>query len=371
MKFAIQRNELLSVLNVTGKAITKSIIPILDNYRFQIEGSNCLVTGSNIDVFISKSIDVSGNNELIDICIQKEKLLNLVKSLADQPLFFEIKEDKKNVNDLWLTVKWASGNCKLPIVSGEDYVKIPVIESHAIEVDGPTLTEVIDKVLFTIDPNTPAAPAFKYALLDFGNGINIVGCDIMQLSIQQAHENTINLHQSLIPKSSLEVLKSISTKGSIDISYSDKNISFLIKDEGIHFTCQVIDDKYVDYLKVMKNPCDKFLEVSTSELSAALKRVNIFSMGNVILDFKDGDFTLIAENTDFNESVIEQVKGEYNGEDFKIMLRCSNLIDMLSKIKSEYSYLSFSQVNMPVYIRPEKTESMTNVFVAMPLIQQS
>jgi len=202
MKLTAQRNDLLSSLSTAGKALGKTIVPILENFRIQIIKGKCYITGCNMENFVTKRLEIVSEIQSLDVCVAATELLQLVKGLADQPLYFEFF-----VNTLVIT--WSTGDCELPTESGEHYPKTPKVDndfSHFLEAG--VLIDGIEKTLFAINPNISKA-GFPYALFSFGNGIIIVGCDTRIMAVTRIFENTINLKQALLTKTSLEVLKAI------------------------------------------------------------------------------------------------------------------------------------------------------------------
>jgi DNA polymerase-3 subunit beta len=358
MQFIAQRNDLLSALTITGKAITKSVIPILDNYRFYIAGGMCIITGSNLEVFVTKSIDIKSDIDSLDICIGSKELLPLIKGLPDQPLTF-------NIDGLRVSVTAATGKYDLPAESGADYPTTPEVDGHTIDISTDSLIDGIEKTLFSINPNINKT-GFNYALFDFGNGIKLVGCNTRVMSINRIHENTINRHQALITKSSLEILRSISSKGEIGISYSDNNMLFSLSDSTM-MTTQVIDEKYPDYTSIIPAANDKSMIVDSDELLSAIRRVSLFGFHGVLFDFKSGKLEIKADNVDLEKSASEEVHCDYTGDDFKITLMADQLVEILLKIKGGSAYFSFSDKNKPALVRSDLGTEDFDLFLTMPL----
>lgn len=359
MEFIVQRNDLLSALTITGKGITKSVLPILSSYRFSITGDTCMITGSNMEVFITKSIDIKSKIDSLDICVGSKELLPLIKALPDQPLTFKIV-------GLKVSVKSATGKYDLPAEEGKDYPATPVIEGDIVNVSSDLLIDGIEKTLFSIDPNI-GKEGFRYALLDFGKGINLVGCNTRVMSIARIFEDDVKGNKSLISKSALEILKSISTKGDVGISYTDKNVFFTLFD-GTMMTAQVVDEKYPDYNSIIPVSNKKKMSVDSSELLAAIKRVSLFGYYGVLFNFKGGILEIKAEDVDYSKAAFESVPCDYTGEDFKIMLMGEQLAEMLLKMKGCTAYFSFNERNTPALIRADDVNTGFDLFLSMPLV---
>ena len=66
MKFTIKREILLEALNKVSKAIsTKNLIPTLSGIKFDLTKKGLILTASNNDITIQKTIKVKDNNIIV------------------------------------------------------------------------------------------------------------------------------------------------------------------------------------------------------------------------------------------------------------------------------------------------------------------
>lgn len=369
MKFIVQRNDLLDVLSVTGKAIGKSAFPILDNYRLFLSANLCIVTGSNMENFISKSCPVISEIPELDICINAKKLLDLIKGLSDQPLTFDVTITKSEIpkadDIVKVKISASNGGYDLAAELGKDYPVTPKVEDKVTYIlKSDRLVEAIDKTLFAIDPNIPKE-GFKYVLIDSGNGISLVGCDVQIMAVNRISDNTVNINKSLASKGSFEMFKSINPKGELEISYGDRNILFSLAD-GTVITIQLLDEKYADYKSIIPKS-DKVLIVNTSDFISALKRLSLFGWV-CLIELEGGKMNVSTENYDYNESAKETVFCDYSDLPFRIKLNIKNTIDVLSKVKSNAVKIKFLEKNNAVVLMDSKAEDNNNIFLIMPVL---
>jgi DNA polymerase-3 subunit beta len=366
MNFKVQRGVLLAALTITGKAIGKSVIPILDNYKFDISKTSCLITGSSLDIFISKTIEVESDVESFQICIPAVKLLSLIKGLPDQPVEVVVEE----INEAFkVSVVAASGTYNLSGEDGKDYPAIPAVSTDPLVIDGSKLLNAIGKVTFIIDTNFHNE-SLRQGLIDFGNGVKVVSTNGRMLSVASVSEESVKEKQLLVSKNALDAITAISPKGDVKLYYTDKNVSIQTND-GIAFLCQVIDGKFPDYNSVIPRDPDKFLIVDAAELSAAIKRVSLFSnrMSNmVIFTFKDGELDISAEDLDFQESAAENVSCAYTGDDFQIGVSGPQVVSFLSKLDTADAYFSFTSQNRAVVLRENEDSESSDIMLTMPLV---
>ena len=94
MKFSIPSKSLLSQLSLVSKVVnSKNSISILDNFLFELSGSQLAITGSDSETTLSTRVDVVEGEGEGKFAVNVKKLLDLLKELPDQPLLFEIDDN--------------------------------------------------------------------------------------------------------------------------------------------------------------------------------------------------------------------------------------------------------------------------------------
>src|SRR4051812_3534574 len=101
MKFIVTSSNLLQALIITGKCIaSRSIAPIYECYLFKINGNRLEITATNSEVFLTTSIEIESENVVKSIAIRATLLSNLIKTIPEQPIVFEIEENCVNIQAL-------------------------------------------------------------------------------------------------------------------------------------------------------------------------------------------------------------------------------------------------------------------------------
>ena len=120
MKFTVSSGELLSRLSVVGKAIaTKSNIPILDHFLFTIKGDKLNIRGSDSEITIDTTLDISDVEGEGSYVIPGDKMSEYLRKLPEQPIHFNINVETNTIETTTLT-----GITKQSAYSAEEY---PVI----------------------------------------------------------------------------------------------------------------------------------------------------------------------------------------------------------------------------------------------------
>ncbi len=92
MKFIVNSSYLLKQLsNINGVITTNPVVPILENFLFEIDKSKLTVTASDLQTSMITEINVE-SKEKGNIAVPARILLETLKNLPDQPVTFSIDE---------------------------------------------------------------------------------------------------------------------------------------------------------------------------------------------------------------------------------------------------------------------------------------
>src|SRR5437899_6105198 len=83
MKFAVQTIDLQKVLNIVSGVIpSKSTLPILENFLFEVDGSTLNITATDLDISMSVNVKVKGGANG-KIAVPAKRLLDTMRSLPN------------------------------------------------------------------------------------------------------------------------------------------------------------------------------------------------------------------------------------------------------------------------------------------------
>ena len=149
MKITVSSASLLKHLSSIGGIITSNpIVPILDNFLFEIDGGVLKIMASDLQTYFitNLKVEVSDANASLRIAVPARILLDTLKNLPDQQVVINI-----NINSYSMEIKSSNGRYKLACENSEDYPECPpYIADTAMEVKGTLLKRAINKLLFAI-----------------------------------------------------------------------------------------------------------------------------------------------------------------------------------------------------------------------------
>ena len=142
MKFIVSSNALLKQLSaINGVVTTNPVVPILENFLFEIKGGKLTITASDLQTSMITEIDVEAREDG-NIAVPAKILIETLKNLPEQPVTFSIDQDTYSVE-----ISSDNGRYKLAGENATDFPKIPTVTN-------PTTVDMSTEILSSAISNT-------------------------------------------------------------------------------------------------------------------------------------------------------------------------------------------------------------------------
>jgi DNA polymerase III subunit beta len=97
MKFIASTTALLKQLQVINGVIgTRTVIPILEYFLFEVEDGRLVVTGTDLEVSMRSSLAIEAKDSG-RIAVPSKLIIDILKTLPEQPVTFTINAENKTV----------------------------------------------------------------------------------------------------------------------------------------------------------------------------------------------------------------------------------------------------------------------------------
>ncbi len=356
MKFVVSTSTLAKGIQLTSGALTSHpVMPVLEDFLFELKGNELNITTSNLEVSINTRIEVSGSNDG-KIAIPGKILLDALKMLPEQPLQFSIDVESRGIE-----ITSASGKYKLVGEKAEDF---PLLERPSKEdkivLNSEQLRKGIDKTSFAVsnDEMRQNMRGINFNI-DFSQ-ITFAATDAHKLVRYTFRDLESNVATSLIlTKKSMQILSSILPKNQTVTLYFNKTKAFFSFDQTL-LTTRLVEAKFPDYNAVIPVSNNNILTVSREELISALRRLSIFASkttNQVVMSLNEGSLTINAQDLDFYNEATEQLSCSYEGDVLNVGVNAKNLIEMLTLIDYETVVFQLSSENKPLVILPQEQDN--------------
>lgn len=368
MRFVVSSSQLLKNLQKIGGVIsTNTVLPILEDFLFDVDKNNLSITATDLDTTMTVSMEVE-SKEVFKIAIPARILLDSLKALAEQPITIAVDE---TTNGIEITTD--NGKYKLSGENSADFPKEPTAEEvEEVKLAASILNKGISKTLFAVsnDELRPAMTGVFFQLDE--NGITFVATDAHKL-VKFNRSDVIGGNASfIIPKKALNVLKAVVPNNDTEVSVQFNKSNAFFTFDNIQLICRLINAKYPDYNAVIPKENPNLLTVQKDDFFSSLRRTSIFSnktTHQVVLKMGGSELTVSAQDLDFSNEASEKLVCEYQGTPMEIGFNAKFLLEMLGALDYSDINIELSTPNRAGIIRPvEKDEKEDLLMLVMPVM---
>lgn len=369
MKFIVSSASLLKQLSsVNGVITTNPVVPILENFLFEISEGKLKITASDLQTSMITEIDVE-SKESGNIAIPAKILLDTLKNLPEQPVTFTVDEETYSIE-----LSCDNGRYKLAGENATDFPNIPSVENgDTLDLASHVLSRAITNTIFAAsnDELRPAMTGIYLAINDAS--ITFVATDGHRLvrfrRVDVASEESNSL---IIPRKALNLLKTTlpTDNTNVKVEFTPSNAFFSFK--NVRMVCRLIDERFPDYENVIPVENPKQLKVNRADFLNSLKRISIYAnktTHQVRLKITGSELQISAEDLDFSNEANEKLSCEFIGEDMEIGFNAKFLIEMVSNLDSSELTMKLSEPNRAGLLIPEDNDENEDVLMlVMPVM---
>lgn len=337
MKFVVSSTELLSHLAALSRVISsKSTMPILDNFLFQLSETALTITASDLESTLITSLELDNIEGEGSIAVPAKLFIDTLKEFPEQPLTFQI-------DGASYSVEIFSDNGKYSITgqNAEDFPVLPNLDEEAvstINVSHVALKKGIDKTLFAT-ADDELRPVMNGIFIELTpNFMSFVASDAHKLVRYRRTDAKADFESSFIlPKKPAGLLKNLLPKEEFDvkIQFDEKNAFFTLSNYKL--ICRLVEGNYPSYNSVIPTKNPNVMVIDRLNFYNTVKRVSVFSnqASNLIkLNINDNQLVVSAQDIDFSISAVERLNCEYEGDEMEIGFKSTFLQEILTNIST-------------------------------------
>ena len=368
MKFIVSSSGLLKQLQqISGVINTNTVLPILEDFLFEIEKNKLTVVATDLETVMKVSLEAEAK-ETGKVCIPARILIDSLKNIAEQPLTFSIDKN------FGIEITSDNGKYKVMGENPDNFPKEPAAdETSSFTTTSSVLVTAINKTLFAVSSDD-LRPAMTGVYFEMDKkGLQFVATDAHRLVRYKRTDVSCPKTDSLIvPKKPLNLLKAALPDNEDEITLSYNSNHLFVKHGTTQMSCRLIDARFPDYKVVIPVDNPYKLTVNKNDFQSALRRVSIFSnksTNQVVLNIQGSELQMMAQDVDFSFEGNERMKCRYDGEDLSIAFNAKFLIEVLNASDSTEVKMELSTPTKAGIIKPtEQEENEELLMLVMPLM---
>ncbi len=363
-EFTIKKENLLTpLLTVAGAVDKKQSLAILSNFLFKVSDGLLCITATDLEIEISAQVACESKQTTGAITVPAKKFIDIIRSLDDEacPAF--------KVDNGVLTIKQGRSSFKLTTLPANDY-PLSEDECNEVELNIPRLVllQLLQSTHFSMSQQD--VRVFLNGLyLDFEpNLISAVATDGHRMAISRYQCTHVSDKKLLLPKKGVqELMRLLNCIDDEEVLLAAGKSHFKLVSSQFVFLSKLIEARFPPYGKAIPRNQDKQITVDCATFKRSLSRTVILAHEKskaVMLHMQPGLLTLIANNNE-QEEAMESLVVDTVGDELKIGLNATYLLDVLSHFGEGQIRLSLSNTDSSILI--ESLENDQYQYIIMPM----
>lgn len=369
MKFIVSSSYLLKQLAaINGVITTNPVVPILENFLFEIADGKLTVTASDLQTSMITELEVEAK-ENGSIAVPAKILLETLRNLPEQPVTFSIDENSYSIE-----INSDNGRYKLSGENATDFPKVPTVsDGNSVNISSDVLGNAINNTILATS-NDELRPAMTGVYLNLSDtNTTFVATDGHRLIRYRRVDIASDAGTSMIiPRKALNLLKSTLPSGNTNVNVEFNVANAFFQFDGVRMVCRLIDERFPDYENVIPTNNDNEMTIDRLELLGSLKRIAIYAnktTHQVRLKITGSELVISSEDLDFSNEANERLSCDHEGGDIEIGFNGKFLIEMLANIDSTQVTMKFSEPNKAGLIFPvDHDENEDLLMLVMPVM---
>ncbi len=366
MKLTIAKEQLLAGLQAVQNVVgSRTTLPILSNVLLSAADGHLELTATDLDVTIACSV-VATVERPGRTTLPVKKLFGIVRELPASEI--ELDVDEKAV----CSVRAGASFFKINGLAAEEFPPLPSFkQARAVSLPQEKLKAMLRKTSFAVstDESRYVLNGIFFSLKD--HKVTLVATDGRRLALTDEETEISAEAQAdfIVPTKAInEVNRLLGGAGSVELKYSENQVSFTTAGEGqmgVLIISKLVDGNYPNYRQVIPGECQERISLPREEFLGALRRAELMTSdksNSVKLGFSRNQLSITANTPEVGEAR-ENLAINYKGKDFAIAFNPAYLMDPLKALETDEIAFELIDELSPGVVKA----SVPFLYVIMPL----
>ncbi len=360
MKFRCERDILVEALGTAGRAATtRPALPVLSGLRLSLEGDRLEVTGSDLDLTISTTVEVAGAED--GVAVLPAKLVgDIVRNLEPGAVELDTSGERPRIS---------AGRSEffLNAIPADEYPLPSEPQGETVVLGAEHLADGLRQVVGAASTDESRQILTGVLMAAEADGLRLVSTDSYRLAFRDLPGNAA-LEQGqhvLVPSRALqELARALGDASEVRLTLAEQMASFEVG--PLRLVTRLIKGDFPDYEKLIPSDMPNCLTVERQTLQDAIRRVRLMARENspIRLSMGPDGLELRAITQDVGEAV-EELDAKYDGEPLTVAFNPDYLMNGLEVSPGEEVSLETRDAQRPAVLR--STGSTDFLYLLMPV----
>ena len=311
-------------------------MPILSHVKLTAEKGRLSVSATDLEVSLTGEVEAnvqSGGSIAVDARV----IYEIIRELPEGELSLKLGQNNR------LELNLGQSRFKINGVSADEFPSLVGLSlNNPTTVEASVLSEMINKTVFAVSSdetryniNGVYAETLQGAIAPNKESLRFVATDGHRLALIDKEAQGFRLDKPvIIPKKGVMELRKV-IEGNDGVARVSVNEGFFtVQSEGVTFAARLMDGQFPDYRQVIPTECTTTIEVGTSELLSAVKRVSLVTTDKskaVRVKLINGNLLISSSSPEYGEAS-DNLTVTQTGEDVEVGFSSLYLIDLLTSM---------------------------------------
>lgn len=362
MHITCDRQILSEAVSIVSRAVSgKSTIPALEGILLRAENDRLYLTGYDLELGISTSVQVSVK--------QSGQIVLPAKLFADMLRMMPAKEITIKIGEKLLAlITGGAAEYNILGIAADTFPELPgVYEASGFQMTQGILKSMIQQTIFAVS-TTDSKPVHMGSLFDMEKGaLSVVSVDGYRLALRrESFQSELDM-RFVVPAKTLSELSKLMRDDDeqVEIGVSRKHIIFTAG--GFHMISRLLDGEFLDYKNAIPKMGSTVIRVNTRSFIESVERTSLLISDRLKsplrVEFKN-DAIRISCMTPVGRAS-DELDCAIQGSPLEIGFNSKYLIDALKASDSDEVRLEVSGPLSPMKIMPPEGDAF--VFLVLPV----
>ncbi|NSL17225.1 DNA polymerase III subunit beta [Tatlockia micdadei] len=363
----LTKEQILSpLLTVAGVVDKKQSLAILSNILLRFSNNQLSLTATDLEMEITARVNCDADQAPCQITVPAKKFVDIIRSLDDDSC------PNISLKSGTVIIKSGRSQFKLATLPADDFPSSET-ESNEVEflISKASLTHLLQSTHFAMSQHDVRVFLNGLLIELDAQTITSVATDGHRMAIcKLPYDLTFSHQRFLLPKRGVqEMLRLLQNVNDEQVSIAAGRTHFKLSTNEYTFQSRLIDARFPPYAKAIPRNQDKFILIDRDMLKRALSRIAILAHEKskaVMLQMQCGALTLIANNQE-QEEAMETLEAHTEGNEIKIGINASYLLDVLNFVNEGLIRLSMSTTDSSILVESLQDECYQYIIMPMKL----
>ena len=363
MKFECEKSLLASAIEGVSRAITnRSAIPVLEGVYLKAEGFNLTLTGYDMEMGITTTIEC---NVLVpgETVLDAKLLLSMVSRMPAGDVRIELTDDGQAI------ISGGVAEFEIPALNASDYPSLPVTGAdNTMTIPTSMMRELIEKTIYAVSQDDKKPAHTRVLFVIEPGSLTIVALDGYRLAIIQRDVECTRDIRIIIPAKTLQELLKI-MGGPDDPVKIDANRRYVVfTTNGYTIMSRLIEGDFLNYESVIPKEKKTRVTVDCKTFINTIERASLIiteRLKNPLRITFAPDKITVRCQTPLGKVVDEFPPVAMTGDPVEIGFNNRYMLDAMRYSKCERMVLEINGPLSPVKILPEDGKDF--IYLVLPV----